>query len=106
MTEKELAEVRRTMAEICGDGGCLFLDGSYPCPEGEDINGSNMCDYCKADYILNHIFTVEGGRCPYCEGTGLIGGAAINDRCSDCNGTGKLPDKTFTLAELVKEKMR
>ncbi len=33
----------------------------------------------------------KGADCPTCEGSGEWGGPGINDRCGDCNGTGKKP---------------
>ena len=52
MTEinNRIEEVKK-IAELIGKAECLFQDGSYPCPEGEGINGSNICDYCKAHQI-------------------------------------------------------
>ena len=56
---------------------------------------------------LNHRFTIEGGVCPECK-TGEVHKYKhiISPRpCLKCKGTGKLY-KTFTLAKLIKEKMR
>ena len=42
--------------------------------------------------------------CACCEGTGLIGGAGINDCCPECNGTGKIYCVGYVAVEpLIKE---
>ena len=53
----------------------------------------------REDELLNTPIPIEGG-CQEGEGTGLIGGSGINDRCDDCKGTGKL-DKTITAREAI-----
>lgn len=82
----------------------------------ETTAGWQIKDFWKPDAILFKVINeaqlhkalntpiTREVECPYCEGTGLIGGAAINDRCDDCNRTGKL-SKTFTIKEAIERMM-
>jgi len=65
----------------------------------------NIMDCYRDSYVEDILFlTISRDRkCGSCEGTGLIGGPGINDRCDDCKGTGSLPIETKAVNEILEE---
>lgn len=94
MNEQELAKVRGEIVKklMAITGTSILLGG--------EVGKFNTF----ADQILNTPIKIER-VCKYCEGTGLIGGSGINDRCDDCNGTGIQPIE-FTLMGLVEKELK
>ena len=117
MNEKELAEVRETIAKQLLQWN---VDSQYGCPQ-KDGSGNPIVqtswksepEYLKegylqrADQILNTPITIEGGVCPECNGVGWWRKEKSEvGYCSKCKGKGTLPDKTFTIKEAIERMMK
>ena len=112
MTLEELKEKARLtdkeIEKIVRDG---YGNGNYDLDIGIDRDISDKAtdkalqtfiQLCEEQTICQ-VVEVELPNCRFCEGTGLIGGTRINDRCDDCDGSGK--DKKFLkpVSEVLRE---
>ncbi len=97
--EQARSKITDTIDNLMADLTILLLGGDKErveslkewSAEKVELNFQNREKAITQILALTRQEFAKGADCPTCEGSGEWGGPGINDRCGDCNGTGKKP---------------